>query len=301
MVEPYLQTLKREIVYAGNEIKDKGIDVESIYIGGGTPTSLNVEQLKWLFDTINEYIPYQKGIEFTVEAGRPDTIDLAKLLVLKENNVSRISINPQTMNLKTLKLIGRNHTPEDIKEKFQMARTVGFDVINMDIIIGLPDENVEMVKHTMEELEALKPDNLTIHNMSLKRAATLNQEFAAYNMTQEKVIEDMFSIAIASAKKMGMLPYYLYRQKNMIGNMENVGYCMEDKLCFYNVVMMEERQHILALGAGAVSKVMFFANDRLERIFNIKGIHDYVSRADEILDRKKDFFEKYNLSKNIDN
>lgn len=297
IVDSYIAALKKEIKFVGEWCTENSISVTSIYIGGGTPTALDNGRLNQLLDQLKESIDFNDIKEFTVEAGRPDTIDKQKLETLFQNGVDRISINPQTMNDVTLKIIGRNHTSKDIEEKFKLAREVGFKTINMDIIAGLPGEDVSMLMNTIEKITAMKPDNLTVHNMAIKRASRLNYEFDDYEIKKENEIQEMINIADKAAFAMGMKPYYLYRQKHMIGNMENTGYAIEGHECFYNIVMMEEKQNIIAVGAGAISKFIDFKTDKLERVFNVKGVYDYISRIDEMLQRKKD---KFNIiQKNI--
>ena len=285
-VEQYLQALAKELAFLGEYAK--AFQLKTIYVGGGTPTSLTQEQMKWLFEKMGDYFDLQKqGLEFTVEAGRPDTITKQKLSVMKEYGVNRISINPQTMNQKTLQLIGRKHTVEDVKKVFWQARELGHDNINMDLILGLPQETPKDVGDTMSEMEKLKPDNLTIHTLAVKRASRLKENFDFYTLTKAEELEKMLLIASESAKTMGMKPYYMYRQKNMVGNFENVGYCMPHKEGIYNVQIMEEKQTILAAGAGASTKTIDFSQNRIERIFNVKSVEEYISRIDEMIERKK--------------
>jgi coproporphyrinogen dehydrogenase HemZ len=238
----------------------------------------------------NSFIKGHKVKEFTVECGRPDTLNKNKLTTMKECNVTRISINPQTMNDKTLKLIGRSHSSEDIKEKFMMARELGFDDINMDIIIGLPGETHKEVLHTKNELMKLKPDSVTVHGLALKRGSRMYEEFIlkkGINLVSQEEIIKMYEESKDLAKKLDISPYYMYRQKNMVGNMENLGYAKEGKECIYNIQMIEERQTTIALGAAAVSKVIFLEGDRLERFPNLKDLHEYISRIDEMIEGKK--------------
>ena len=232
--------------------------------------------------------------EFTVECGRPDSIDENKLKTMKKYNVDRISINPQTMNDKTLKLIGRNHTSEDIIEKFNMARNLGFEDINMDLIIGLPGEGYEEFIHTKNEIIKLKPDSITIHGLALKRGSAMYESFVlkkGIEVTPQDEIIKMYEETKNLGDSLGLSPYYMYRQKNMVGNMENLGYAKKGKECIYNIQMIEEKQTIIALGAAAVSKVIFLEEDRLERFPNLKDLHEYITRIDEMIERKKDLLD----------
>ena len=222
----------------------------------------------------------------TVEAGRPDSITREKLQVLREHGITRISINPQTMNQETLDFIGRRHTVEETVEAFHLAREMGFDNINMDLIVGLPGEGMAEVERTMQELSKLGPDSVTVHSLAVKRASRLRlfrEEHRELTMTNSQEIMEMTA---RYAQQLGMFPYYLYRQKNMAGNFENVGYAKEGKEGIYNILIMEEMQSILALGAGAATKLVF-EKDRIERIENVKDIRNYIDRIDEMIGRKR--------------
>lgn len=284
VVDSYLDKLIEEIKFICSLIK--GRRIMSVYIGGGTPTALNEIQLERLLKAVNENIDLKEVLEFTVEAGRPDTITFEKLEVMKKYGVERISINPQTMNQKTLDLIGRRHSVEDIKNVYKMARDVGFKDINMDVILALPEETAEDVRYTMEEIKKLAPDSMTVHTLAVKRASRLKEEFENYELTQTKEIEKMISISAKYAEKMGLRPYYMYRQKNMAGNFENVGYCKEGCEGIYNIEIMEEKQTIIAAGAGGTTKVYNKDKNLLVRAFNVKGIEEYMGRFDEMLERK---------------
>jgi coproporphyrinogen dehydrogenase HemZ len=225
--------------------------------------------------------------EFTVEAGRPDSITREKLEVLRKHGITRISINPQTMKQETLDLIGRRHTVEQVKETFRLARELGFDNINMDLIVGLPEEDEEDVRATMEEIKKLGPDSLTVHSLAIKRAARLNMFREKYGNLKITVTQEMIDMTARYAKEMGMEPYYLYRQKNMAGNFENVGYSTPGKACIYNILIMEEKQTIMACGAGTTTKVVFPAENRLERAENVKEVEQYIDRVEEMLLRKE--------------
>ncbi len=290
MVEPYLEALIKEIKGISSYVKEKNLEIETVYFGGGTPTSVDDEQFQSVMAEIyNGFIKENNIKEFTVECGRPDTITLDKLQTMKEYDVTRISINPQTMNDETLKLIGRNHTVDDIKEKFKMARELGFDDINMDIIIGLPGEGHEELTKTRDELIKLNPDSITVHGLCLKRGSRMYENFIlkkGLDIPKQEEIIKMYEESRNLAKHLDIAPYYMYRQKNMIGNMENVGYAKKGKECVYNIEMIEEKQTVIALGADAVSKIIFLDEDRIERFANLKDIREYVNRVDEMIDKK---------------
>ena len=281
----YLEALFKELEYTAEKMKGRPLD--TIYFGGGTPTSLPAEDIDAILCKLEQLFDTKNVLEFTVEAGRPDSITEEKLKVLASHGISRISINPQTMNQKTLDLIGRRHTVENVKEKFHMARALGFDNINMDLIMGLPGEDLDDVKHTLEEIEALKPDSLTVHSLAIKRAARLNMFKEEYADLKISNTPEMIALSEACARRMGMEPYYLYRQKNMAGNFENVGYSLPGKACIYNILIMEELATIVACGAGTTTKVVFPSENRRERCENVKEVEQYISRIDEMIGRKE--------------
>ena len=291
MVMPYIEALIKEINGMSSYIKEKNLNIESVYFGGGTPTSVNDEEFAMVMKEIyDNFIKDNNVKEFTVECGRPDSINKNKLQTMKDYKVNRISINPQTMNDKTLKLIGRNHTSEDIIEKFNMARNLGFEHINMDLIIGLPGEGYEEFLNTKNEIIKLKPDSITIHGLALKRGSAMYENFVlkkGIEVTLQDEIIKMYAETKNLGDSLGLSPYYMYRQKNMVGNMENLGYAKKGKECIYNIQMIEEKQTIIALGAAAVSKVVFLEEDRLERFPNLKDLHEYIRRIDEMINRKK--------------
>ena len=251
-VEDYLAALMKELEAIAKI--SEGRKADTIYMGGGTPTTLNADQLDRLLTCIDRHFVREGLLEFTVEAGRPDSITRKKLQVMKEFPVTRISVNPQTMNQKTLDVIGRKHTVEDTVNIFHMARELEFDNINMDLIIGLPGEGKEEVAHTLQEVEKLHPDSLTIHSLALKRATRLNLFKDKYEEMSFENSKEIMEMTQQCAGNMGMGPYYLYRQKNIAGNFENVGYAEVDKAGIYNILIMEEKQTILAAGAGASTK-----------------------------------------------
>jgi len=285
-VSLYLKALLREFQYARN-FADR-FNIESIYIGGGTPTSLSEEELEFLLSNVKGC--FKKPMEFTVEAGRPDTITREKLRILKKYDVDRISVNPQSMNQKTLELIGRKHTVEDFINAFKMAREEGHQNINTDLILGLPGENNEDIFRTFEKIYELDPESVTVHTLAVKRASLLKETLDAYKIKipLAEQMEEFLRISKDFAGKMNMYPYYMYRQKNMVGNFENVGYCKKGKECIYNIKIMEEKQTILALGAGGSTKIVDPVTDRIDRIFNVKSVDDYINRIDEMIERKKE-------------
>ena len=290
-VEPYLAALFKEIEYAGTCFPEKKL--VSIYIGGGTPTTLTADQLRRLLQKVKKTFDFTYLREWTVEAGRPDSITKEKLIVLKEEGVTRISINPQSMQQKTLDLIGRRHTTEQIKEAFSLAREYGHENINMDLIIGLTGETAEDVRKTLEEIDKLQPDSLTVHTLAVKRAARLNAEMDRYRELRSKEAVEMMEACQNYTGSHGYEPYYLYRQKNMAENLENIGYAKPGKDGLYNVLIMEEHHTILALGSGGSTKFNFAGTNRLERVENVKSVKDYIERIDEMIQRKKDFLAEY--------
>lgn len=281
----YLDALYREMEYVAE--KKRGCPLDTVYFGGGTPTALPAEDLDQLITKLKATFDFSGVQEFTVEAGRPDSITREKFAVLKKHGVTRISINPQTMKQETLDLIGRRHSVEDVKNCFHLAREMGFDNINMDLIIGLPEEELDDVRATMEEIKALAPDSVTVHSLAIKRAARLNTMKEVYKDLKIVNTQEMIDLTARYAREMGLEPYYLYRQKNMAGNFENVGYAAPGKACIYNILIMEEKQTIVGCGAGTTTKVMFPAENRLERVENVKDVEQYIGRIDEMLERKE--------------
>lgn len=284
-VDGYVEALIKELKFLGEKAQGKRLD--SIYIGGGTPTSLSAEHLDKIMGEVSETFDLSNILEYTVEAGRPDTITAEKLKVIKKNGASRISVNPQTMNDETLKLIGRKHTVDDIKRVFYEARSIGHDNINMDLILGLPGEGEDEVKNTMEEIKKLSPESLTVHTLAVKRASRLRETLGDYDLAKAMLMENILGLSAKGAAEMGLAPYYMYRQKNMLGSFENVGYAKKGFESIYNVVIMEETQSIYAAGAGASTKLYDPETDRIERIFNVKNVDEYIGRIDEMIDRKR--------------
>lgn len=298
-VQPYLEALLKEMKYVSEAMRGRRLD--TVYFGGGTPTTLSAGQLDMLLTELERKFDLSACRELTVEAGRPDSITYEKLCVLKAHHVDRISINPQTMNQQTLDLIGRRHTVEQIEEAFALAGKAGLDNINMDMILGLPGENKEMVQHTLEKIKALAPESLTVHSLAIKRAAALNIWREKYLDLQMDNSDEIVSMAADYAHQMGHQPYYMYRQKNMAGNFENVGYSKPGLECIYNILIMEEKQTIIAMGAGASTKIVFQNKTeggqagRIERIENVKDVTNYIQRIDEMIERKRKFFSENNF------
>lgn len=284
----YLECLKKELRFWSEAYKDKPLN--TIYIGGGTPSSLSAEQLDELLTAIKELFSFEHLLEYTVEAGRPDSITPEKLEVLYRHNVSRISVNPQTMNQETLNCIGRCHTVEQTVDAFQMARQAGFTNINMDMILGLPGEDTEMVKETLRQLSALAPDSLTVHSLAVKRASKLGEWIEKNGRSALNDTTEMMEASMKTARELGMEPYYLYRQKNMAGNLENIGFSKPGKEGIYNILIMEEKQTIAAVGAGSITKRVF-GNGRIERSDNIKDLELYMTRIDEMVERRRKLLE----------
>lgn len=281
-IKDFVRLLCEEIKKTKEIIEKKGLFVDNIYIGGGTPTTLDEEELEILLNCVNSYLVSENLNEFTVEAGRPDTITVEKLKIMKENNVNRISINPQTMNDETLKKVGRTHNAELVKKVYEKARDIGFSCINMDLIAGLPDESPEDFYYSLDEVIKLNPENITVHSMCVKRAADLKKKDVELSKASD--MNKMLSYTQKRMKETKRVPYYMYRQKNISGNLENVGYAKQGTMSTYNINIMEELQTIIALGGGGVTKIVM--GDRIERIFNFKNPDEYIKRFDEILEKK---------------
>lgn len=294
-VDRYLDALQKEMQFVAEQ--HAGKTLQAVYVGGGTPTSLNETQLERLLSMIQKYLPVEKSLEFTVEAGRPDSITEEKLRLMKQYGVSRISINPQSMKQHTLELLGRKHTVEEIRTVFAMARKLGFDNINMDLIAGLPEEGLEDFAQTLSQVERLGPDSITIHTLVIKRASQMRRkqmESGGEISREDTCIAQMQDHSEKFCMEHGYEPYYMYRQKNKTAttrntNQENVAYAKPGKECLYNIFIMEELQTILALGSGGSSKYVFHGENRMERVENVKSVDDYISRIDEMIERKKLF------------
>ncbi|MCQ2080651.1 MAG: coproporphyrinogen dehydrogenase HemZ [Lachnospiraceae bacterium] len=288
IVSDYLKAVSLELDYVASSFKDKKLD--TVYIGGGTPTTLEAEELEILLNKVTTSFDMSQVLEFTVEAGRADSITYEKLKVLKKYNVTRISVNPQTMNQCTLDMIGRRHTVDEVIKAYEMARDLGFDNINMDIILGLPSEDVNEVKYTIDRIKELSPESLTVHSLAIKRASRMAEWIKENGLSTLKNTDETMEIASIGAKDMGMNPYYLYRQKNMSGNFENVGYSKEGKEGIYNILIMEEVQTIIACGAGTVTKRVY-GDGRIERCDNVKDVKLYIEKIEEMINRKRELFK----------
>ena len=287
--ENYIDALCNEIAYRLGLHKIS--QLKTIYIGGGTPTTLSAQQLDELLGYITTILPFQHVREFTIEAGRADSITREKLEVIKKYPINRISVNPQTMSDETLKTIGRNHTVEQFREAFALVREMGFENINTDIIIGLPGETVEDVRHTIDELVKMAPDSLTVHSLAIKRASRLKRWMDENELEITMDFDEAMRICAEGAEKLGLKPYYLYRQKQMAGNLENTGYSVPGKEGLYNILIMEEIQSIVAIGAGSVSKCVH-ENGLIERCDNVKDIDLYLAQIDEMINRKSNLFRR---------
>ena len=283
----YLEALNKEIFEVSAILKNKGLFAESVYIGGGTPTSLCDEDFEMLLSWTEKAFIEERTTEFTVECGRPDTINENKLKSILSHRGNRISINPQTMKAHTLELIGRHHTPGDIVESYRLARSVGDFIINMDLITGLPEETPEDFRNTLDAIIGLGPENITVHTLAVKKASRLIEQDKEYNYRQGETVRAMLDYAGEALKNACYEPYYLYRQKHMAGNFENVGYCKKGTASLYNIRIMEENQSIIALGAGGISKMYYPEENRLERIPNVSNYQVYIDRIDEMIQRKE--------------
>jgi len=289
-ISGYLEALHHEISYTADLMKRRDMRPESIYIGGGTPTTLSPQQLSELLDHVNRSFDMSGVREFTVEAGRPDTITREKLLAIRDSGARRISINPQTMKGSTLELIGRSHSPEQIVEAFSLAKDVGIPIINADLITGLPGEDTEDFRRSLDTIIGLSPENITVHTLAVKRASKLIELDADYHYNQGPVVREMLAVSREMMDRHGYRPYYMYRQKHMAGNFENVGYARPGTESIYNVRIMDENQSIVALGAGGISKMYFGRENRLERIPNVSNYEIYMERIEEMLERKEKGF-----------
>lgn len=286
-IERYLKALHHEIDGTAALMKNRNLYPESIYIGGGTPTTLTAGQLDELMAHINEAFDISGLREFTVEAGRPDTIDTEKLLVIRNRGAERISINPQSMKDETLEIIGRSHKASDICRAFEQAKSVGIPYINADVIAGLSGEDEEDFGQTLEQIISMGADNITVHTLAVKRASKLVELDKDFHYKQAETVKRQLERGRAILAENGYRPYYLYRQKNMAGGLENAGYCKNDTVSVYNVRIMEEMQTIIALGAGGISKVYYPSENRLERAANVSNYQIYIDRIDEMIERKE--------------
>lgn len=286
-MERYLEALLKEIKSVGSRMKALDVKPESVYIGGGTPTSLSAGALQRLLNQVCLSFDMSEVKEFCTEAGRPDTITAEKLAVMKAHGVDRISINPQSMNDSTLRLIGRSHCVDDIYEAFDIAAKSGIQHINTDLIAGLPGEDHAMFMHTLREVIRLAPDNITVHTLAVKRASRLREQDSDYHYSGGDEVGRMVSDAAAELRRNGYFPYYMYRQKHMTGNFENVSYAKKGTESVYNIRIMDEHQTIIALGAGGISKAYYDDGNRLERVPNVSNFEVYIQRIDEMIQRKE--------------
>ncbi len=289
LIKPYVENLCEEIRLTGKIAKDLNLKLETVYFGGGTPTTLEAAELEKLLTAVKENFDLSTCFEYTVEAGRPDTVTREKLDTLKSNDVTRISINPQTFNDKVLENIGRRHTAEETINAFKMAREAGFDNINMDLIAGLSGDTAESFSETLDIINELSPENVTVHTLALKRSSYLAGDTSG--MSDGLLANEM--INLSHEKLNSYIPYYMYRQSKSLGNLENVGWCKKGYECAYNIFMMEECHTILACGAGAVTKLKDPDSNVIERIFNFKYPYEYNDRLNELFERKQRIYEFY--------
>lgn len=293
LIEPYTKLLCEEIKQTAEIANKLGLRLETVYFGGGTPTTLSAEQLDTVLGTVNKSFDMSTCREFTVEAGRPDTIDIAKLLALKENKVDRISINPQTTNDEVLKTIGRKHTAQQFFDAFELARKCGFDNINTDLIAGLPTDTPESFKNSLDSIVRLNAECITVHTLCMKRASRLTTEGVTLDLQQARDAREMLAYTQNILGQNEYIPYYMYRQSRMVGNLENVGWSKKGFESLYNVYVMDETHTILACGSGGVTKLKRNNPDYLERIFNFKYPYEYIDRFDELIQRKSGIMQFY--------
>jgi len=293
LIDSYVELLCEEIKETGIIAREQNLKLETVYIGGGTPVAISAAQIAQIMAAVKENFDLTEISEYTVEAGRPDAIDKDKLLAIKQGGATRISVNPQTMNNAVLREIGRNHTAQQTVEAMALARQVGFDNINMDLIAGLPTDTPESFKNTLHALLELNPESITVHSLSVKRASNISRENTLPEFETGKAASEMVRYARKTLSKKGILPYYMYRQSKTVGNLENVGYAKKGYEGLYNVYIMDETHTILACGASAVTKLREPGGDYIERIFNFKYPYEYISRFSEIIARKKGICEFY--------
>ncbi len=290
-VDVYIENLVKEIKLL-KEFDEKR-KLKTLYIGGGTPTSITAEQLELVMQAVEETFDLRYLEEYTVEAGRVDTITFEKLEVIKKYGTTRLSINAQTMSDDTLAKINRSHSSAEFVETYKQAREIGFDNINVDVIVGLPEETIDNVKDTLCKIVDLKPENITIHTLSYKRGSDLTKTLKLTDINDFYYIGDMLESAKSIVEKEGYNPYYMYRQKNMSGqaNAENVGYALGENYGIYNIQMMEEKQHIISCGAGVATKIIFSEENRLEKFYGLKTVEEYNSRFNEMMEKKEKFLK----------
>lgn len=291
LIEPYLELLEQEIVAASRMVKELGLTVKSFYMGGGTPTTLSASQMDRLLTTLEQHFDFPALLETTVEAGRPDTITEEKLRVLKNHAISRISVNPQTMEDSVLQVIGRHHTARDIEDTMELVSRIGFAHVNMDLIAGLPSDTVEGFQRSLDKVIAFGTDNLTVHTLSLKKGSRITLEGTRLPTVSE--VGAMLDDATGKLRQAAFSPYYLYRQKYQSGSFENVGWCKEGGEGLYNIYIMEELHGILSLGGGGSTKMVDRQRNRIERVFNLKYPLEYIKRPEKIWENQQAFAEFY--------
>ncbi|MBO5200882.1 MAG: coproporphyrinogen dehydrogenase HemZ [Clostridia bacterium] len=298
LIDDYVKLLCKELEKTAEIAKDRGLRLRTVYIGGGTPVALSAPQIEQVMKAISDNFDLNGISEYTVEAGRPDAIDADKLRAIKNGGATRISVNPQTMNDSVLEAIGRRHTAAQTEEAFRRARSLGFDNINMDLIAGLPTDTAEGFENTLKRVLALDPESVTVHSLSVKKAANISINNSLPEFETGKTASRMVRHARGILTDRGIAPYYMYRQSKTVGNLENVGYAKSGYEGLYNVYIMDETHTILACGASAVTKLRQPGGDYIERIFNFKYPYEYISRFDEMLARKQgisDFYDRYPL------
>ena len=292
-VESFLDGLHEEIREIGKWLTARDIKITTIYFGGGTPTSIEADEMDALYQTMYDSFPHMKEVrEVTVEAGRPDTITPEKIDVLKKWGIDRISVNPQSYTDETLKAIGRHHSVQETIDKFWLSRNMGMKNINMDLIIGLPNEGLEEFQHSLDETEKMQPESLTVHTLSFKRASEMTRNKNKYKVADRKTVEQMMQLGENWTKQNGYVPYYLYRQKNILGNLENVGYAKPGEESLYNIIIMEEVQTIIGVGCGASSKFMEPATGKITQFQNPKDPAAYILTFEEYIDKKIEHLER---------
>ena len=288
LLEPYLEALDKELALTGKLLKDSGKRIRTVYVGGGTPTTLSASQMAKLLDNIYQHFDLSGCLEFTVEGGRPDTLDAEKLQIIKDHGANRMSINPQSMENPVLRASGRPHTAEDVLRSFQQAKDAGFDAINMDLIAGLPQDTYEGFCRSLDAIRKLQPANITVHTLALKKGADLFEK--QENLPSGREVSRMVAYANEMLASDGYKPYYLYRQKYMSGSFENIGWSRDNLDCLYNIYMMEELHTILSLGGGGMNKVNL-PDGTLQRFHNPKFPEQYITQLDSVLEQKRQLFE----------
>ena len=299
LIKSYVPLLCEELRKTAKIVGKEGLFLQTVYIGGGTPVAISAEEIAEIMSAVKENFDISNLSEYTVEAGRPDAITRDKLLAIKNGGATRISINPQTMNDSVLREIGRKHTASDTEEAFKLAREIGFDNINMDLIAGLPTDTFESFKSTVEKVISMGPESITVHSLSMKRASNLTQDGRLPDKSDDYSASKMVAFAEKRLKEEKILPYYLYRQSKTVGNLENVGYAKKGFEGLYNVYIMDETHTIIACGASAVTKLREPDSSNIERIYNFKYPYEYIDRFEEIINRKKGITEFFNKLKGV--